>query len=346
MPTIYDLVTSKEIASYYNEQAENRQPFLGEMYFPNAKKLGMDLSWIKGSKGLPVALKASALDSKVLVRDRIGFEKLSTEMPFFKESMNIDEKQRQELNKVMASGNQAMIDMVLNRIFADEVTLLDGASVTRERMRMQLLTTGKILISENGVAKEYDYGIETSQKETLIGTAKWDAPTTSTPLDDIARWQDAVETATGQRPTEAICNTVTFNKIVASTSVKNLFKDYKLGVPSRNSVLEYIERELGLTIFLNNKQYATTVGGAGTKYVADGLFVLVPPMELGNTWFGTTPEESDLMSSNVANVEIVDTGVAITTSKLVDPVNVSTKVSMIALPDFPQADKIFIATTF
>ena len=57
---------------------------------------------------------------------------------------------------------------------------------------------------------------------------------------------------------------------------------------------------------------------------------------------GTTPEESDLMNSLGANVSIVDNGVAVTTSQTVDPVNVETKVSMVSLPSFEQADKIVI----
>ena len=59
-------------------------------------------------------------------------------------------------------------------------------------------------------------------------------------------------------------------------------------------------------------------------------------------WFGTTPEESDLMTSSVANVSIVDTGVAITTIKIPDPVTVETKVTQLCLPDFPTADEICI----
>ena len=56
-----------------------------------------------------------------------------------------------------------------------------------------------------------------------------------------------------------------------------------------------------------------------------------------------SPEESDLLSSGVANVSITDTGVAITTMPKSDPVNVETKVSMISLPSFEAADQIFIA---
>ncbi|MDY6416166.1 MAG: major capsid protein, partial [Succinivibrio dextrinosolvens] len=84
--------------------------------------------------------------------------------------------------------------------------------------------------------------------------------------------------------------------------------------------------------------------GNATKYIPDDTFILLPPGNLGNTWFGTTPEESDLMaSSTVENVSIVDTGVAITTTKQTDPVNVEIKVTQICLPDFPTADQIVIA---
>lgn len=76
----------------------------------------------------------------------------------------------------------------------------------------------------------------------------------------------------------------------------------------------------------------------------DDTFVMFPSGQLGTGWFGTTPEQSDLMSGNAANVSITDTGVAVTTSKKVDPVNVVTKVSMIYLPSFEQADKVLIAS--
>lgn len=75
------------------------------------------------------------------------------------------------------------------------------------------------------------------------------------------------------------------------------------------------------------------------------MFTIFPEGKLGTFWFGTTPEQSDLMASNVANVSVVDVGVAVTTSQKVDPVNVETKVSMIGMPDFPTADNIYIMDT-
>ncbi|MGZ7279945.1 major capsid protein, partial [Streptococcus pyogenes] len=65
---------------------------------------------------------------------------------------------------------------------------------------------------------------------------------------------------------------------------------------------------------------------------------------LGYTVFGTTPEQSDLLGGEAtdANVSIVETGIAITTTKTTDPVNVQTKVSMIALPSFERLEEVHI----
>ena len=111
---------------------------------------------------------------------------------------------------------------------------------------------------------------------------------------------------------------------------------------SDNKVKALLMEELELEVYVNSKQYISDTGAA-VKYVPDDTFVLFPTGNLGFTWFGTTPEESDLLSSGVANVSITDTGVAITTMPKSDPVNVETKISMISLPSFEAADQIFIA---
>ena len=99
-----------------------------------------------------------------------------------------------------------------------------------------------------------------------------------------------------------------------------------------------------MEIVVNDKRYKDE-DGTTQKYIPDDVFVMFPSGKLGNTWFGTTPEESDLMAGSVANVNIIDTGVAVTTIKVPDPVTVETKVTMICLPDFPTADQVYIIDT-
>ena len=340
--TIFDLVKSQELTAYWEEMVKDRAPYLGETLFPNDKKLGLDLKWLKGSKGLPVVLRLSAFDAKAIPRDRIGFEKLSTEMPFFKESLLIDEEQRQELNKVLETGNQSYIDAVINRVFNDQISLLEGASAQRERMRMMLLTTGTIVMSSNGQDYSYDYGVPADHKVTA--SVSWSTVATADIIGDIKDWQDTAEDTSGTRPTRALCSRKTWGYILNNEVIKKSMFVLSAGVGSVSDakMKAYLLDELDLEVVVYSKRYKNEAG-VTTPYVADDTFVLFPDGNLGNTWFGTTPEESDLMGSGVANVVITDTGVAVTSIKQADPVNVETKVTMISLPSFEAADQIIIA---
>lgn len=341
--TIFDLITAQDIAAYWENMAQNRAPFVGEQLFPADKKLGLNLEWINGNSGIPIVLNLSAFDANVIPRSREAFSVSNAKMPFFKESLYIDEEMRQQLNMVLETGKTAYIDVVMNKIFNDEVKLIEAARSQRERMRMTALTTGAISLASNGQAVSYDYGVPLSHKATV--SHSWGA-SGATPVADIRGWMDTIEADTGVRPTRAICNSTVWNALLADASIKNTIYVYSQGVStiSDNALTAFLKDQLGLSVYVNNKRYKNE-SGVSTKFVADDTFVLFPEGQLGTTWFGTTPEESDLLSGSVANVAIVDTGVAVTTMKKADPVNVETKVSMICLPSFESADQIFIADT-
>ena len=338
--SIFDLITAPELATYWEELSQDREPYIGEELFPNDQKLGLDLSWIKGSRGLPVELKLSAFDVQAVPRARIGFDRVSTSMPFFKESMYVDEELRQELNKVLESTNQAYIDAIMNRIFDDEMTLIESAAVSRERMRMMLMTTGTIAMESNGQSYTYDYGLTTAQKPTV--TTSW-STVTAPIIDDIRTWQDQREDATGERPTRAMVSRKTWGYFLKNTDIRNAIWGNSAAAPVNDAkVKQYLLDELDLDVVVNSKRYKG-VDGTSKAYVPDDTFVLFPTGNLGKTWFGTTPEQSDLLSGAAANVRIVDTGVAITTMKIADPVTVETKVTQICLPSFEAADQVVIA---
>lgn len=341
MATIFEMVTAPEIAAYWETFTKDRPPYLGETLFPTQKKLGLDLKWIKGADARPVVLKPSAFDVGVVPRPRIGFDRISTEMPFFKESMYIDEELRQSLNMVLETGNQVYIDSVMSRVFNDNMRLLEGARVRREAMRMMALTTGTIAIDANGQAYDYDYGVPENHKGNA--TVSWSDPAADI-LGDITKWQDTIESDTGVRPTRAVCDRKTWSYIKKNAVISKAIYVIAGGdiLVSDAKVKSLLMEELGLEVVVYSKLY-TADNGTTTAFIPENTFVLFPVGNLGNTWFGTTPEESDLMSGGVANVAITDMGVAVTTMRKADPVNVETKVSMICLPSFEAANNIFIA---
>ncbi len=262
MPSIFDLINAKEIGIYYTNNPSNSIPYLGATLFPPKKQLGLDLSWFKGSNGLPVALMPSAFDTKAILRDRIGFKKIETEMPFFREAMRIGEKERQEINKVAGAKNSSFLFPIIQKIYDDVNQLVNGGEVNNERMRMQLLSTGRISITANRINYDYDYKFAPTHKETLLSTAMWSDANNSTPVQDIQRWQELVEQDTGEKPTRAICTRKTWNYLMVNKSIR-LDLD-PIGGSNRimtDSILKtYLQTKLGLSVAIYNKRYAVQGG--------------------------------------------------------------------------------------
>ena len=217
MKTIFDMVVSSELAAYWTERTKDLNADFGEELFPMQKHLGLKMEYIKGAGGIPVVINQSAFDANSTYRERIGMELVEAQMPYFKESMNINEVMRQQLNIMLETGNQSLIDSVLTKIFDDETTLLYAAKMQRERMRMMMLTTGVIDITSNGQNFNFDYGMPAENKVTV--TKSWSDPE-ATIIDDIHAWMDDIEDREGIRPSRAVCSRKTIGYIMKNEAVR------------------------------------------------------------------------------------------------------------------------------
>lgn len=339
---IFDLVTSPDIVAYWIEKDLNN-PTVGDQLFPFKKEIGIKLSYIKGANNQVVGLKLSAYDAKAIRRDRQGIEKVETEMPFFKESMVIDEQMRQDLNTLIQTNNPVIVNPIIARIFDDQIKLIKAAYETVERVRMQMLTTGIVTLSSNGQSYEYDYGMPEANKITV--DTSW-AESSADVIKDITDTQ-TLAAQNGVKLTRAMCNTNCLNAIINNTAIKNRLYVLAQGniTITVDEVRKYIEQTTGITIYVNDNGYVAE-NGTFTKYFADDVFVLMPDGQLGETHYGRTPEESDLMTgATKAQVSLVDNAIAVTTVKEEDPVNVMTKVSMVMLPSFEMADAVYVLDT-
>lgn len=338
----FELVTSSNLVAYWLEKDLN-DVTVGDQLFPFKKEIGIKLDWIKGANNQPVGLRLSAYDSKSIRRDRQGIEKVETEMPFFKESMVVDEQMRQQLNTLLQTNNEALIRSIVARIFDDEINLVKSAYETVERTRMQALTTGVVTLSSNGQSYTYDYGMPAANKRTV--KTSW-SNANADPIKDITDAQN-VARQNGYKLTRAICNSNCLNALINNTAIKNRLYVLAQGniTITVDEIRRYIEQTTGIAIYVNDNGYVNE-SGVFTTYFADDVFVLMPDGPLGYTHYGTTPEESDLMTGATdAEVSLVNNSVAVTTSKQIDPVNVETKVSMVMLPSFEMADGVFIIDT-
>jgi hypothetical protein len=149
----------------------------------------------------------------------------------------------------------------------------------------------------------------------------------------------------GYKLTRAMCNSNLLEALTANTNISKRIYAMSNGdvYITSEQVRRFIEQEAGLVIYVNDDGYIDGTTGNFVNYFADDVFVLMPEGELGETHIGITPEESDLMTgATKAEVSLVNNSVAVTSVKEEDPVNVMTKVSMVMIPSFEQADAVFI----
>lgn len=336
MPLIHDIFTAQNVAGYFNATEQDVDATLGQRLFPARKQLGLKLSYIKGASGLPVVLKASAFDTPATLRDRITVETDSFDMPFFKEGMLVKEEDRQQLATLGQTGNRALIDTVTRGIFNDKATLLNAAKSRLEAMRMRVLATGVINITSNGQKLDYDYGVADENKG--VATTSW-AEAGADPIADIMSAKEALEEL-GHSADVMILTSTTMGLIANAESTKDYIDTEKTKL-MRKDVIRYIEEELEIKVELKNDKFVDD-DGVSRRYFPDGRVTFMPNSELGETVFGTSPAEMDLMSGYNLNVEVVETGIAIATERTSDPVNTKTWVQMIALPSFTNLNSVYM----
>lgn len=342
MATIFELLTPENIVSYYTELNKNSQPFVGETLFPAEKQLGTKLDWIKGANNQPVALRPSSYDAKSIRRDREGIEEVSTKMPYFKESMYIDEETRQQLNNFIAANRPELVNTLLDRIYKDNAKLIEASKIAAERMRMEALTTGLVKLGANGQAWEYDYEIPSENK--ISAETAWSDPKADI-IGDIEKVIDTMK-AKGVTITRAIMNSSVAKSLRNNEAIKNavyLFGQGKVAVTTETA-LNYLSDQTGISFYVYDNVYVDEKKVAH-KYVPDNTISFLPDGDLGRTGFGTTPAESDLINGLNANVSIAENGIAVVTRQETDPVNTEVIVSMIALPTFERANEVVIFDT-
>lgn len=350
---ITDVYNSKAVAIVQTQAGANVIPYLGEGLFPTKKKMGLDLKWIRTAKGLPVSLSPSAFDTVSTIRSREGFKMDETEMAYFKESMLVKEQDRQDMMRVQDSSDPYAQE-VLSHIYDDANTLVAGAKVVPERMRMSLLANANghpsISISANGATYAYNYdpnnsysGSNFADVGSLSSNNYWTDTSNSDPMKDVANAQDAVEALTGTRPSIMLISKATMNLLKQNTKIKSaiLAQNATANILMTDARVKAIfSEELGIAIIVYAKLYKNEAGQT-KKFYPDGMATLLPEGALGNTWFGVTPEEATLMDDPSYDCTVVD-GIAITVTNSVDPVQTKTIASEIVLPSFERMDETYM----
>ena len=354
-----DAFTARALGIAWNnyKQSLGLPPYLGRSFFGTNKKVGLDLRFIKGSKGLPVALKASNFDAQAPLRDGIGFSDIQNEMPFYRESYMVTEKEEQDYASYV-EGNPDYANQILAEIMKSPLDLIYGAMVVPERMIWQLLAPAdgvpKISVkvdgkdtyyvdytTDNGVAYKADHYFENSSTAD-----KWSSASSATPIQDILDVQEQHRDKTGEVLTTFVMNSKTWKAFCNAEDTKKQI----LGVTAYNegmrltaqSVKSYLLDMFGIQVLEYNQMFKEADGTSST-FIPDGVVSAIAGNvnQLGTVWYGTTPEERSAGALD-GDFSLTETGIAVYTYLTDHPVNTHCVVSEIVLPSYENMDSTFV----
>lgn len=354
-----DAFTARALGIAWNNYKESLglPPYLGRSFFGTDKKMGLDLRFIKGSKGLPVALKASNFDAQAPLRDGIGFNDIQNQMPFYRESYMVTEKEEQDYASYV-EGNPDMANQVLREIMKSPLDLINGARVIPERMIWQLLAPAdgipRISVKIDGKDTYYvdyttDNGVEYKSTHYFENTSvadKWSKADTATPIQDILDVQEQHQDYTGEILTTFVMNNTTWKMFCNAEDTRKQILGltaYNEGMRiTNNDVKAYMLDKYNITILVYNQMFKESDGTSAT-FIPDGVVTGIAGNinQLGTVWFGQTPEERSAGKLD-GDFTLTETGIAVYTYLTDHPVNTHCVVSEIVLPSYENMDSVFI----
>lgn len=336
MASILELFNQKEILNY--QQNREYPALLGETLFPEVKKQSLEFDMIKGGGSLPVAASVHAFDTEAEIGSREA-SKMAIELALIKRKMQLKEK---DIIAIESPRNAVEKEYLMKNVFNDIDVLTAGVRARVEAMRMEVLSTGKVTLNENGLDMVVDYGVPEDNKEALSGTHLWTAETAD-PLEDLFRWKASA----GAGANRALTSSAVLSALLRHPKiVGSLFGKDSARVATRADLNAFMQQHDLPTIAVYDDQYRKQEkNGLYTKhrYFPKNAFVMFGEGTLGETLYGPTPEESRLVRDPSVNQSQIGNVLAMVYEENLDPVSTWTKAVATAMPSFPTADEVFQA---
>ena len=250
--------------------------------------------------------------------------------------MQLKEK---EIIALESPRNEAEKAYLMRNVYADIDALVESIKARVELMRMEVISTGKITLDENGLDAVIDFGVPAENKATNVD---WSSPE-SNPINDMITWKNQLDSA----PARVLTSTTILAKILSNKNVVNaLFGKDSTRIASVGELNNYLEQlQLPKIYTYDNKYRKLNANGTYTKhrYFPENAFVMLPGEELGETIYGPTAEEIRLQRDPSVDMKVVGKILAMMYEEGKDPVSTWEKAVASAIPALKCADEIFQA---
>lgn len=346
---------ARELGVFAEAMLAKKPAMLWNKLFPAQSIPSMDLNWIKARTSNVQLLRTASLGEKAARRSPVGFQSILSELPFFREAMVVDEKQRQDITNmlILYRDKPELVEQILQNLFEEHAQLVLGAHADCDFMVGSLLTSGKIeLASDINAGRtnnySYDYDVDGTWKDKNIlqlnAGQYWntDCKDTNDPLEDLLSAIDE-QKQNGWQTARILMNTSTFKDMCKSESLTKAIAPLG-GVVRRTQVQELVQDETRCEIMVYDNHVVNGLGET-VNVIPDGKVCLLPEGELGKMCFAATPEA---YNANLGKTEprkdiaVMKNGVTILTRADDNPVDYETIVSATMLPSFKMMDAVYV----
>lgn len=283
-------------------------------------------------------------DGRIHVSTRDTAQEKTVKLPPLSTSFNMGEYERLQLEFARTGGTrgEALVQAIYN----------DGERGTREvQARLEqaigdLITDGKLTISENGFINEADFGVPANQ--IVNAATAWTDTTNATPLTNIQAWVDVmVDTNSNPRPgmihtSQAVLRLVQRNKEIIDAVYGATQGRTRVRFDELNDLLA----SEGLPTFAPAYDTSVDVDGVSTRVIPKDRVILTPTdfADLVEVVYGVSTTALELVNSNEAELSFEDApGIVGVVEKTGPPYREFTYIDAVAMPTLKDARALLVA---
>lgn len=330
--------------SVLRDYLKNREykPLLGASLFPEDKVQDIDLAYIKGANNKAVSASIHSFDTETEIASRDKLEYVKERLALIKKKIKMGEEL---IIKLQAPRTVAEFEKAKQQVFNDVDNMVEAVRTRIEAMRMEALSSGKIVVNENGASVSIDYGVPSSNIKTLGGSSVW-TDSSSNPIKDIYDWSNSLADTAGITPTRALTSNAVLATLLSHDNVrKAMFGTNSSKMISKKDLNDFLEsQDLPVIATYDERYRVQNANGSYTtkRFFDENKFVMFGDDKLGETIYGLTPEEVELMGKTGSEISESEK-ITVQIYRTQDPVARWTKAVATALPTFPTAHECIIA---
>lgn len=292
-------IVTDQVVELFNEKPEKQQYYFKRMITPS---FSPDNSF--ASTDILHSLKAAdvvSMDSSLPLKSRDRISAYIGELPKIGMKMKKNERDVRNLMSLIARGTNQQA--VLESLFNDVPTCIEGVYIRAEIMFLQAMSTGLLTTpnpDNNGTAIRVDYGYKTSHKKSCA--VDWRTAQSATPITDIRNVIEAAG-AEGYQIKAMSISKKFFNYLCQTNEAKMFFAQgvglnpanaSSLVTPLSSRMAEMLGEELGLTInIIDSTLRVEQLGGRKQDVSAwkEENVVFTQSTNVGRLVYGTSVEE-------------------------------------------------------